>query len=53
MPYPSAVKDLETGNYFTDATKTTMLDEVVVKEDKIYVPEATGRVVLSPDDNLT
>ena len=53
LPFPGAVKDEVSGNYFTDANLLTMLGEVVIKDDKIYALEINGEVLLSPVDGIT
>ena len=53
LPFPGAVKDEVSGNYFTDANMLTMISEVVVKDDKIYAVDTNGKVLLSPEDNIT
>ena len=53
LPYPSAVKDETSGNYFTDESMTTMISEVVVKDGIVYAVELTGKVLISPDDLVT
>ena len=53
LPFPGAVKDEVSGNYFTDANLLTMLSEVVIKDDKIYALEINGEVLLSPEDGIT
>ena len=47
------MKDEVSGNYFTDANMLTMISEVVVKDDKIYAVDTNGKVLLSPEDNIT
>ena len=53
LPYPGAVKDEVSGNYFTDANMLTMINEVVVKDDTIYAVELNAQVLLSPIDGIT
>ena len=53
LPYPGAVKDEGSGNYYTDANMLTMISEVVVKDDTIYAVELNGAVLISPEDNVT
>ena len=48
------MKDEESGNYFTDKEKKSILNEVLVDDQgKVYAVESTGIVMLSPVDNVT
>ena len=51
MPYPTATKDEATGNYYTDTSMLTMLNEVILNaEGTVFAPDANSIVLVSSAD---